>query len=400
MLRSNLEFVNLDRGARSILVTSALEQEGKSTTVSNLAVALARAGKRVALVDLDLRRPAVASSSGSTCPSGVTNVVLGQSPLDAGSRRGVPRDRGRRRRLHPALARTVTVAGEPSGRSSRGPRAPGSFRPDAGEFVELAALARAARRAVAAVRLRPDRHAPAALRRRRDDVERPRRRDDRGRAPRHAQAADLAGAFASARDMPDGQARVRRHRRRDRAGLREHRLPVLRPRVRVRRQSAGALGDDEAEGLTDGVPSKLAPRAAREPPVASRRAIAESAPGRRVRASPRAASDRASGRTRAAGAAGPCARKLMVADLLGLTVAFVLLQGCSSRRATVVGKRAAGRRAAALRRQPAPLARARARDGALRPRRGAARAHDDRRSRRRLPARDDRHLAQLRRRVT
>ena len=40
----NLEFVNLDRGARTIMVTSALEQEGKSTTVANLAVALARAG--------------------------------------------------------------------------------------------------------------------------------------------------------------------------------------------------------------------------------------------------------------------------------------------------------------------------------------------------------------------
>ena len=48
MLRANLQFVNLDRGARSILVTSALA-EGKSTTVANLAVALARGGQRDAL---------------------------------------------------------------------------------------------------------------------------------------------------------------------------------------------------------------------------------------------------------------------------------------------------------------------------------------------------------------
>jgi Mrp family chromosome partitioning ATPase/capsular polysaccharide biosynthesis protein len=83
MLRANLEFVNLDRGARSILVTSALEQEGKSTTVANLAVALARAGQKVALVDLDLRRPALAQFFGipATHP-GVTDVVTGSATLE------------------------------------------------------------------------------------------------------------------------------------------------------------------------------------------------------------------------------------------------------------------------------------------------------------------------------
>ncbi|HET8742206.1 MAG TPA: P-loop NTPase, partial [Gaiella sp.] len=83
MLRANLEFANLDRGARSILVTSALEKEGKSTTVANLAVALARAGQRVALVDLDLRRPAIARFFGipATHP-GVTDVVGGAATLE------------------------------------------------------------------------------------------------------------------------------------------------------------------------------------------------------------------------------------------------------------------------------------------------------------------------------
>ena len=56
-LRTSLEFVNFDRGARTIMVTSAGPREGKSTTVANLAVAFARAGRRVALIDLDLRRP-------------------------------------------------------------------------------------------------------------------------------------------------------------------------------------------------------------------------------------------------------------------------------------------------------------------------------------------------------
>ncbi|HET6600403.1 MAG TPA: division plane positioning ATPase MipZ [Gaiella sp.] len=83
MLRANLEFVNLDRGARSILVTSALEREGKSTTVANLAVALARAGQKVALVDLDLRRPAIGRFFGipATHP-GVTDIVAGGSTLE------------------------------------------------------------------------------------------------------------------------------------------------------------------------------------------------------------------------------------------------------------------------------------------------------------------------------
>jgi tyrosine-protein kinase len=98
MLRANLEFVNLDRGARSILITSALEKEGKSTTVANLAVALARAGQRVALVDLDLRRPGIATFFGiPESQPGVTNVVVGSVPLEqalleVGRTRGTGRD--------------------------------------------------------------------------------------------------------------------------------------------------------------------------------------------------------------------------------------------------------------------------------------------------------------------
>ena len=58
-LRVNLDFANIRLGAKKIMVTSALEQEGKSTTVANLAVAMARAGRHVVLVDLDLRAPSL-----------------------------------------------------------------------------------------------------------------------------------------------------------------------------------------------------------------------------------------------------------------------------------------------------------------------------------------------------
>jgi len=82
MLRTNIDFVNLDRDARVIMVTSALDREGKSTTIANLAVAFARTGRRVVLVDLDLRRPALAGFFGLSGQEGLTNVALGERFLD------------------------------------------------------------------------------------------------------------------------------------------------------------------------------------------------------------------------------------------------------------------------------------------------------------------------------
>jgi Mrp family chromosome partitioning ATPase/capsular polysaccharide biosynthesis protein len=81
VLRTNLDFVNLTTGARTIMITSAVEGEGKSTTVANLAVALARAGRRVVLVDLDLRRPFLDHFFRLPGP-GVTEVALGHARLD------------------------------------------------------------------------------------------------------------------------------------------------------------------------------------------------------------------------------------------------------------------------------------------------------------------------------
>jgi capsular exopolysaccharide synthesis family protein len=85
MIATNLGFVNLDRGAKSIMITSAADGEGKSTTVANLAIAMARAGSRVALIDFDLKRPsldALLDLDVAQFGVGVTGVALGQLTLD------------------------------------------------------------------------------------------------------------------------------------------------------------------------------------------------------------------------------------------------------------------------------------------------------------------------------
>ena len=82
MLRTNLDFINLERQARTIMITSASEREGKSTTVANLAIALARAGKSVVLVDLDLRRPFLDTVFDLEGKPGLTHVAVNAVPLD------------------------------------------------------------------------------------------------------------------------------------------------------------------------------------------------------------------------------------------------------------------------------------------------------------------------------
>jgi tyrosine-protein kinase len=82
MLRTNLDFVNVERGARTVMVTSSSQREGKSTSVANLALALARAGKSVILVDLDLRRPYLHQFFDLDSEPGVTNVVLEQASVE------------------------------------------------------------------------------------------------------------------------------------------------------------------------------------------------------------------------------------------------------------------------------------------------------------------------------
>src|SRR5438105_4131503 len=77
-LAANLQFAYADRQLQTIGVTSAAPGEGKSTTVVNLAVALAEGGRRVIVVDADLRRPGLHTLFGLERREGLANVLLGE----------------------------------------------------------------------------------------------------------------------------------------------------------------------------------------------------------------------------------------------------------------------------------------------------------------------------------
>ena len=81
-LRTNLQFVDVDSPPRSIAITSALPQDGKSTTACNLAIALAQSGLRIALVETDLRRPRLAEYLGLEGAVGLTDVLVGRAGLE------------------------------------------------------------------------------------------------------------------------------------------------------------------------------------------------------------------------------------------------------------------------------------------------------------------------------
>ncbi len=76
-LRTNLQFAQIDEQPRSILVTSAVAEEGKTTAACNLAVALSQIGVDVILLDGDLRRPTVAEYMGVERAVGLTSVLMG-----------------------------------------------------------------------------------------------------------------------------------------------------------------------------------------------------------------------------------------------------------------------------------------------------------------------------------
>jgi len=81
-LRTNLQFLALGPRGRSIAFSSSVAGEGKSTTAVNTALALGSAGKRVLLVDADLRRPRVAARLNLEDSVGLTTILIGRAELE------------------------------------------------------------------------------------------------------------------------------------------------------------------------------------------------------------------------------------------------------------------------------------------------------------------------------
>jgi polysaccharide biosynthesis transport protein len=150
LLRTSLDFENMHSHCRTILVTSAVDDEGKSTTVANLALALAITGRKVVVLDLDLRQPVLDQLFGVPRAPGISDVVLerrtvaqvtrrlsfnltvieGGSPPPEGARDSDPRTSSAN---GPAQTRSATLELVPSGSPQRHP----------GEFVVSATVASA-----------------------------------------------------------------------------------------------------------------------------------------------------------------------------------------------------------------------------------------------------------------
>jgi capsular exopolysaccharide synthesis family protein len=82
ILRTNIHFASIDRKVRSLQITSSAPGEGKTTTSANLAFAMVQDGKKVILVDTDLRRPSMHTLLEIPTSPGLTDVLLGNATLE------------------------------------------------------------------------------------------------------------------------------------------------------------------------------------------------------------------------------------------------------------------------------------------------------------------------------
>jgi capsular exopolysaccharide synthesis family protein len=90
-LRTNLMFMSGDEPLRTLAVTSAGPREGKTTVAANLAISIAQSGKRVLVIDTDMRRPRMHHAFGLRNTVGLTSILVGDSTLTESVRpSGIP----------------------------------------------------------------------------------------------------------------------------------------------------------------------------------------------------------------------------------------------------------------------------------------------------------------------
>lgn len=88
-MRTNLLFALRGNGSKRFCITSSIPGEGKSITILNLAISIAQTGKKVLLIDADLRRPSLARLLGDDPVPGVSNVLVGQANVETAIRENV-----------------------------------------------------------------------------------------------------------------------------------------------------------------------------------------------------------------------------------------------------------------------------------------------------------------------
>ncbi|MBW4516444.1 MAG: polysaccharide biosynthesis tyrosine autokinase [Timaviella obliquedivisa GSE-PSE-MK23-08B] len=90
MLQANLKFLSSDDELKTIVVTSSVSKEGRSEVAANLAAAIAQVGRRVLLVDADMRHPAQHHIWDLMNLAGLSNVIVDQVALEAAVQQAMP----------------------------------------------------------------------------------------------------------------------------------------------------------------------------------------------------------------------------------------------------------------------------------------------------------------------
>ncbi|MDP4176986.1 MAG: CpsD/CapB family tyrosine-protein kinase [Bacillota bacterium] len=81
-LRTNIQFSSLDNNLKSILITSTAPSEGKSTVIINLGLAMAQSGKKVLIIDCDLRKPSIHKKLSIPNTKGLTSILIGDVKIE------------------------------------------------------------------------------------------------------------------------------------------------------------------------------------------------------------------------------------------------------------------------------------------------------------------------------